>query len=84
MLNVCNVSSSWTDIVYNKWEGTGNHDQRYPRCFSVLLDDWLPGLALFPSPSLVCGGVAEGLFSIAKPPQAFPGAFVKHRSKGGQ
>lgn len=46
---------------------------------------WTAGwLAAFPAPSVVFAGVAEGLFSAARPPQAFPGAFVKHRSKGGQ
>lgn len=49
-----------------------------------LLDDRLPGLAPFPAPSAAFGGVAEGLFSAARPPQTFPGAFVRHRSKGGQ
>lgn len=63
-------------------KGAGNLVQRYPRCFSALVDDRLPDLAPFPAPSAVFGDVAVGLFSTARPPQVVPGAFVKHRSKG--
>lgn len=48
-------------------------------CWMTGCQVWLH--SLYP---LVFGGVAGGLFSAARLPQPFLGAFVKHRSKEGQ